>query len=305
MTPRSLITTVLALAVALVSSTAAAKVNVVTTIQTFRSLAEEVGGPDVNVTALVGEAVDPHMVDPRPSYALTLNKADLLVFVGLELEKGWLPPLIAQSRNPRIQNGQPGNLDASIGIAVLDVGTGATRAQGDVHPLGNPHYWLPPANARRVARAIADRLSQLDGAHAVGYEARFKAFSARLDEREKVWATRAAPLRGVKIITYHKSWSYLVGWLGLVEVGQIEPKPGVPPDPKHLAGLVRAAKGQARMTLVESYYPRNTAQKVSALAGLGLAVLPSDAGGAQRGYVELVDHLITQLLAAAARPPGR
>ena len=148
---------------AAVAPRAEAKVKVVTTIQTFKALAQEIGGDRIDAEAMVGEAVDPHRVDPRPSYAVVLNRAELLVHVGLDLEKGWLPPLMQQARNPKIQLGQPGNLDvASVGITVLDVGAASSRAMGDVHPRGNPHYWLPPANALRAARAIADRLKVID-----------------------------------------------------------------------------------------------------------------------------------------------
>jgi zinc/manganese transport system substrate-binding protein len=277
-----------------------AKVRIVTTVQTFRSLAQEVGGADVEVTALVGDNVDPHFVDPKPSYALLLNKAELLVYVGLDLEQGWLPPLIQQSRNPKIQAGKPGNLDASsVGIQIRDAGGPTSHALGDIHPKGNPHYWLPPQNARRVARAIADRLKAIDGEHANAYELRFQAFAKRLDAKEKAWALKAKPLAGMGVVTYHKSWSYLTDWLALKEIGYIEPKPGIPPDPAHLAQLVTEAKRQqAREVIVESYYPRNTAQRVADLGGMKLVVLPSDAGGAAPGYFQLVDAVLGKLLAA-------
>ncbi|MBI4510489.1 MAG: zinc ABC transporter substrate-binding protein [Deltaproteobacteria bacterium] len=277
-----------------------AKVRVVTTIQTFRSLAEEIGGDQVEVTALVGESVDPHHVDPRPSHAVTLNKADLLVHVGLDLERGWLPPLLEQARNPKVRSGEVGNLDASTaGIMVLDAGGAVTRAQGDIHPMGNPHYWLHPDNALRVARALAERLKRIDPGQASTYEARLQAFSNRLAARRKEWEENAKALAGVKIVTYHKSWSYLTSWLKLVEIGNIEPKPGVPPDPKHLAELVGSARSQgAKMVIVETYYPRNTAQRVATLAGMKAVVLPSDAGGKERSYFALVDKIVTELVAA-------
>lgn len=282
------------------SGRADAAVRVVTTIQTFRAIAEEIGGDKVQVTALVGPAVDPHHVDPKPSYAVTLNKADLLVYVGLDLEAGWLPPLLEQSRNPRIQAGKPGHLDASTaGIAVLDAGRATSRAQGDIHPLGNPHHWLAPDNALRVARAIADRLKAIDGANAEAYEKGYQAFAARLAAKKKQWAELARPLQGVKVVTYHKSWSYLTAYLGMTEIGYVEPKPGVPPDPSHLAELVRAAKRQgAKLVIVESYYPRNTAQRVAELGGMRLVVLPSDAGGPLRTYWDLLEANILALVDA-------
>jgi zinc/manganese transport system substrate-binding protein len=274
-----------------------AKLKVVTTIQTFKVMTEEIGGDKVEVTALVGEAVDPHHVDAKPSYALTLNKADLLVHVGLDLEVGWLPPLLEQSRNPAIQSGKNGNLDASTaGISVRDTGGSTSRAEGDIHPLGNPHYWLPPDNALAVARAITDRLKALDESNASAYEKGYEKLAKKVEDRKKEWSELAAGLKGVKVVTYHKSWSYLTNWLGISEIGYIEPKPGVPPDSAHLAQLVRDAKKQgARCVIVESFYPRNTAQRVAELGDMKLAVLPSDAGGALRTYADLVDYVVAQL----------
>ena len=275
---------------------ALAKLRVVTTVQTFRALASDIGGDKVEVTALVGEAVDPHKVDPRPSYAVLLNRADLLVHVGLDLEKAWLPPLVEQSRNPRIQTGQPGNLNAStVGIAVLDASAGASRAMGDVHPMGNPHYWLPPDNALKIARAIADRMKAVDAANGAAYEQGYGKLAAAITAKQAEWNKRAAPLRGVKVVTYHKSWTYLTRWLGLIEIGSIEPKPGVPPDPAHLVRLVeQARKAGARFCLVESYYPRSTAQRVVDLARMKLLPLASDAG-AKQSYPALVDAILASL----------
>jgi zinc/manganese transport system substrate-binding protein len=296
---KRLASTLVILLALFVARDAMAKVNVVTTMQTFRAITQEIGGDKVSVVALVGDAVDPHHVDARPSYALTLNKADLLIHVGLELEKGWLPPLIEQARNPRIQGGAAGNLDiSSTGIPVLDVGAG-TRAQGDIHPQGNPHYWLPPDNALRIARAVADRLKALDASNAAYYEGRFKDFAGRLAKKKAEWSAKARTLAGKKVVTYHKSWTYLTSYLGMQEIGYIEPKPGVPPDPKHLAELVQVAKAQgAKIVIVESFYPRNTAQKVAELGGMKLLVLPSDCGSGQT-YFALMDSLVDQLVAAA------
>jgi len=273
-----------------------AKVKIVTTVQTFKSLAEEVGGDKVDVTALVGEAVDPHFIDPRPSYAMVLNRADLLVHVGLQLEIGWLPPILAQSRNPNIQTGQLGNLDASTaGMRIQDIGVGLSRTQGDIHPLGNPHYWLPPDSALAVATAIESRLAQLDPGDAAYFQGRLGVFRQKLAEKRKQWETEAAPLRGVKVVTYHKSWGYFTTWLGLEEIGYVEPKPGIPPDPPHLAQLVRDARAQkAKFLIVESFYPRNTAERVANLSGMKLMVLPPDGPH----YLEVVDGLVHELVAA-------
>jgi zinc/manganese transport system substrate-binding protein len=291
----------LLVAAVFVPSQALAKVRVVTTVQIFRSLTEQIGGELVEAVALVGQGVDPHQVDPRPSYAVTMNKADLLVHVGLELEKGWLPPLLEQSRNPKITTGQTGNLEAaSVGIPVLDVGTGATRAQGDIHPRGNPHFWLPPENVLKISTAIAGRLKAIDSKNAAAYDAGLAKLLAEIKAKQKTWATVAQGLKGTKILTYHKSWSYLSQWLGLEEVGYIEPKPGVPPDPAHLVRLVGEAKRVgAKMCIVEAYYPRNTSKRVADLAGLKLLPLPPDVGGKLNTYVALMDSLLGDLSRAA------
>jgi zinc/manganese transport system substrate-binding protein len=282
----------------LLAGTAAAKVNVVTTVQTFKSLTEEVGGDKVSVTALVGDDVDPHFVDPKPSLATVLNKADLLVHVGLELEKGWLPPLVAQARNPNIQVGRNGNLDASTsGIAIEGFTGPVTRAGGDIHPLGNPHYWLPPDNALKVARAIADRLKQLDAGNAGAYDKNYEAFAAKVAAKRKTWEQLAkTSLKDVKVVTYHKSWTYLTAWLGMAELGYIEPKPGIEANAQHLAMLIGSAKGQAKIVIVETYYPRKTAQTVASKAGMRLAVLPSDVSSRNPSYLQLMDHLLLQLV---------
>jgi zinc/manganese transport system substrate-binding protein len=273
-----------------------AKLRVITTVQTLKALADEVGGDKIESTALVGDAVDPHFVDARPSYAVLLNRADLLVHVGLELEKGWLPPLLSQARNPGIQTGQPGNLDASTaGIAIKDIGAGTSRTQGDIHPLGNPHYWLTPDSALAVAVAIEARLAALDPADAAYFQGRLASFKERLAQKRKQWEALAAPLRGVKVVTYHKSWGYFTGWLGLDEIGYVEPKPGIPPDPAHLAQLVRDARDQgAKLVIVESFYPRNTSEKVATLGGMKLLVLPPDGPR----YFDLIDGLLAQIAAA-------
>jgi zinc/manganese transport system substrate-binding protein len=287
----------LAAALGVVPARADARLRIVTTVQTFKSLAEEVGGDKVEVTALVGDAVDPHFVDPRPSYAIVLNRADLLVHVGLQLEIGWLPPLLAQSRNPAIQTGQPGNLDASTsGLAIQDIGVGLSRTQGDIHPLGNPHYWLPPDDALAVARAIEGRLERLDSDDAAYFRERLAQFERKLADKRKEWEAAAAGLRGMKVVTYHKSWGYLTRWLGIQEIGYVEPKPGIPPDPAHLAELVRDAKAEgAKLVIVESFYPRNTAERVATLGGMKLLVLPPDGDH----YVQLMDGIIRELAAAA------
>jgi zinc/manganese transport system substrate-binding protein len=290
-------------ALSLVAAPAHAKVRVVTSIETFADLARRVGGDRVEVQALSRGYMDPHFVEAKPNLQVVLNRADLLVHVGLELEIGWLPLLVLGSRNPRIQTGGAGDLDASTSIAVLDVPTvKVDRSMGDIHPRGNPHYWLPPDNALVIAGEVAARLRQIDPDGAAAYDAHLAAFRAEVARRRAVWEKDAAPLRGLKVVTYHKSWSYLSAWLGLVEIGYIEPKPGIPPSQSHVAQLVQQMRAEgARVVMMESFYSRNTAQFVAKLAGGKLAVLPSDVGATPevRDYFGLVDAVIRAMLEAA------
>jgi zinc/manganese transport system substrate-binding protein len=278
---------------------AQAKLNVVSSISTLGSLAREVGGDRVNVESLSHGYQDPHFVEPKPSLMLTLNRADLLLHVGLELEIGWLPPLVLGSRNPKIQSGEPGNLDCSQAIPVLDVPTvKIDRSMGDIHPQGNPHYWLPPENARLLAKLIAQRLEQLDSAGQAEYEKNLAAFNAKVDAREKEWAPAVAKMKGTKVATYHKSWTYVSRWLGMEEIGYVEPKPGIPPDPEHLVRLIGAMKQEhATLLLMEDFYNRNTARLVAEKAGAKLLDLPTDVGAKPEitDWFKLVDALLKQL----------
>lgn len=300
---RQLVLFLAALAPLLAGGRAEAKLRVVTSIETFADLARRVGGDRVDVASLSRGSMDPHFVEPKPSLQILLNRADLLVHVGLELEIGWLPPLVLSCRNPKVQKGQPGDLDASTGIAVLDVPQAKVdRAMGDIHPMGNPHYWIPPDDAFAVARQIAERLKALDPAGAASYDKNLAAFGAELKARRVKWEADAAPLRGQKVVTYHKSWTYLSSWLGLVEVGYVEPKPGIPPPLSHVGQLVTMMRGQkVKVVMMESFYSRSTAQQVAQLAGAKLAVLPSDVGARDdvRDYFTLVDAVIRGLVEAA------
>src|SRR3954467_1729480 len=187
-----------------------AALHVVSSIATLGSLAKEVGGGRIEVESLGKGYQDPHFVEPKPSLMLVLNRADLLLHVGLELEIGWLPPLVLGSRNPKIQSGEPGNLDCSRAIPVLDVpSVKVDRSMGDIHPQGNPHYWLPPENAKLLAKEIAQRLEQIDGAGRAEYEKNLAAFDAKVDAKVKEWAPMVDKMNGAKIATYHKSWSYV------------------------------------------------------------------------------------------------
>lgn len=279
-----------------------APLRVVTSNQTFASLAQSVGGDRVMAEPLSRGYQDPHFVEPKPSLVVTLSQADLLVYAGLDLEVGWLPPLVANSRNERIQPGAPGNLDASAAIDVLDVPTGSvSRAQGDIHPRGNPHYWIPPVNGLKIAKEIAARLTTIDPSGAAAYDANLRAFANQLKSKAPVWSEKAAKIKGLKVVTYHRSWSYVVRWLGLDEVGEVEIKPGIPPDPQHLAELIRTMRAQgARALLVESFYNRSIAGSVAEKADAKLLVMPSDVGAFPQihTYPDLVDAVLDELSTA-------
>ena len=279
-----------------------AVLHVVSSIPTLGSLAKEVGGDRIAVESLGKGYQDPHFVEPKPSLMLVLNRADLLLHVGMELEIGWLPPLVLGSRNPRIQSGELGNLDCSHVIPVMDVPTTKIdRSMGDIHPQGNPHYWLPPANARLIAREIAARLSQLDPEGKATYDKNLAAFLSRVDAKEKEWAPLVARLKGVKVATYHKSWTYVSHWLGMEELGYVEIKPGIPPDPQHLVSLISTMKVQGvKLLLMEDFYNKSVAELVTQKAGAKLLDLPTDVGARPeiKDWFSLVDVVLKAMAAA-------
>jgi zinc/manganese transport system substrate-binding protein len=281
---------------------AQAKLKVAATIETLADLARQVGGERVEVTSLSHGTMDPHFIQAKPSLVLTLNRADAVLYVGLELEVGWLPPLVQQSRNARIQQGQPGNIDASSAVDVQDVPRNIPadqlRALGDIHPLGNPHYWIPPKNARAVAKLLARRFAELDAAGTPVYQAGLAAFERALTAKEAQWAAAAASLRGTKIVTHHKSWSYVAGWLGLVELGYLEPKPGTPPSADHTSRLIGTMRAQGvKLVIHEDFYPSSLAKFVAEKGGAREVSCPSDVGATPtiKTYFDLVDAVIAAL----------
>jgi len=276
-----------------------AKFKVVTTIPDLAALASEVGGDKIDVESLARGDQDPHYIEPKPSFALKLNRADLLIEIGLQLEIGWLPVLLTQSHNPKIQTGALGHLQASEGLNLLEIPTGPVdRSQGDVHPEGNPHYWLNPRNGLIIAKHIADRLAEIDPANAALYQQNFKSFQARFQKKLTEWEKAISPLKGKKIITYHKSFSYFVNWSGLAVVDQIEPKPGIPPSPSHILALIdRITAEKIPLIITENYYDPRASQKLSQKTGAKVLLLPTSVGGetAIKTYEDLFDYLVTQL----------
>jgi zinc/manganese transport system substrate-binding protein len=273
---------------------AASKLNVVTATEDLAALSREVGGDHIGVDSIAKGYQDPHFVEPKPSFLLKLQKADLLVVVGLQLEIGWLPPLQTQSRNSKIQVGAKGYLDASQFCKILEIPTGQiTRAMGDVHPLGNPHYWLDPENGRRIAKGLADKFSEMQPADASYFQQRYADFDKRLSAAEKGWDAKMAPYRGRKIVTYHRSWPNFCDRYGLDVVDYVEPRPGIPPTPSHTLELINTMKRQnIKLILVEPYFDLRTPNSVaSAVGGEVVQIMPS-VGGVKEitNYFQLFDY---------------
>jgi zinc/manganese transport system substrate-binding protein len=266
------------------------------------ALAKELGGDKVNVYTAITAMQDPHRVEARPSLMARARNADLIVCTGAQLEIGWLPLLQTQSGNAKIQNGQPGYFEAASAVSLIERPTSVDRSQGDVHPAGNPHLHLDPRNIARVATALAQRMSSIDGAQAPYYQGREKDFARRWSEATARWEQQAAPLKGMPIVVYHKDLSYLVSWLGMREAGALEPKPGIPPSTAHLTELLERLKAAPAKAVVRSAYndPR-PAEWLAERAKVPALVLPYTVGGTDRAkdLFGLYDDTLARLLAVA------
>ncbi|HXW05699.1 MAG TPA: metal ABC transporter substrate-binding protein [Vicinamibacterales bacterium] len=299
---RGLWTAGLVLSIAVESQAA---VRVVATTEDLASIAGAIGGDRISVQAIARGYQDPHFVEAKPSFILLLHNADLLVVVGRELEAAWLPPLITQSRNARIQPGSRGYLDASLTANILDLPTGPiTRAMGDVHPQGNPHYWLDPANGRHIARAVQQKLAELSPDDASYFAQRYQEFDRRLTDGETRWLAAMAPHKGTRIVTYHRSWTNFAERFGLQVVGYVEPKPGIPPSPAHQFTLVQEMKRDGiRIILVEPYFDLKTPNAVARETGATVLVMPPSVGGVKEAsdYIALFDYNISLLASTIAK----
>ena len=283
-------------------SDAAAQLKVVTSTTDLYDIAKEVGGDKITATHIGEGYQDPHFIEAKPSFVLQLRNADVWAFVGLDLEIGWMPLLLQGARNPKLQPGQPGYLDVSKAMPVLDMARGnVDRSQGDVHPLGNPHYWLDPENGRRIAKLFRETFSKLDAKNASVYEANEKAFTQRLDAAEKTWAGDLAKIKGQPVVAWHTSWRYFAEYTGMNIVGFMEPKPGVPPSPAHLAGLIQTMKqANAKVIVMEPFYDRKMADVVARQTGAKVLIVPPSVGGS-RGlddYIQLMTSNVKQLAGA-------
>lgn len=283
-----------------------AELNVVATLPDLGAIAREVGGDHVKVTSLAYGTEDPHFVDPRPSFIRVLNRADVLIEGGAELEAGWLPPLVQASRNRKITGTGAGHVSGAHGVPLIDVPQGLVdRSQGDVHLAGNPHYLLDPENAKIAAANIAHAFSELDPKHAADYQSNLRRFRSAIDAALVRWSAELEPYRGAKVITYHKTFDYFLNRFGLVLKGTIEPKPGIEPSPSHVQELIQRGKAQEiDLVIIEPHRPIRTPEMIAETIGAHLLVLPGLVGGNDKAasYIAWIDYNVTQVAKALKQP---
>ena len=289
----------------LLAPVAEAKLKIVTTTPDFAAIAREIGGDKVEVSSLAKGVQDPHFIDAKPSFIRLLNQADILIEGGADLEVGWLPPLLENARNGKIQTGSPGRIVASSGMNLLQIPTGPiSRSQGDVHPLGNPHYMLDPESGKILADQIVSTLCRMDARSCDDYRRNQATFNQRLDLKISDWTKRMAPHRGAKVITYHDSWPYFAERFGLNVVGHVEPKPGIPPSPGHLESLIDLiAREKVKVVIMEPYFSDQAPNFLAQKTGVQVLVLhPSVAPEAGvDSYFDLFDQNIARLIEALER----
>jgi zinc/manganese transport system substrate-binding protein len=286
---------------------ARADLNVVATLPDLAAVTKAVGGDKATVTALALPTQDPHFVDAKPNLALAINKADLLILAGLDLELGWLPTLQIGARNSKIQSGNPGYLDASQFVRVLEAPVvKVDRSQGDVHPGGNPHYMHDPRMAIAVARGIQERMAQLDPKNAATYKANLDKFTAEVEAARGGWEKRLAALKGVPVVSYHKTTAYLADWLGFETIAYLEPKPGIPPTPSHVAQvLMQGRQRKVRLVVQEEYYPPSTSKLIAPKIPAGIVILPSGANLREgETYLQREERLVKALEQGLAAKGG-
>ena len=279
-----------------------AKLYVITTTTDLTSIAREIGGEKVEVESLALGYQDPNFVDPRPSFIVKLNRADLYIKRGLDLEVGWAPVLETGARNPHILMGAPGYVDASTGIEVLEVPTGLVdRSLGDVHPFGNPHYQTDPKNAQVMAQNIFLGLARVAPEDRNYFAERLAAFNTKLEEKLTEWERVLAPYRGTKIVSYHKDREYFARRFGLRIIGYMEPKPGIAPSPAHLASLITLMQAEnCRLIVKAPFYPENLTRLVVERTGAQVLVLPESPGGVDgtEDYFSFMDYCVQQVAGA-------
>jgi zinc/manganese transport system substrate-binding protein len=306
MTNRSSLLALLAAPLALFALPAHAALHVFACEPEWGALAQELGGANVDVSVATSALQDPHQIQAKPSLIVRARNADLVVCTGAELEIGWLPVLLQQSGNARVQAGQPGNFAAADYVKKLDVPGQLDRAQGDVHAAGNPHIQTDPRNIALVAAALGARLSQLDPSHAAQYAKAQADFAQRWQQAILRWSAQAAPLRGEPVVSQHKAFVYLYDWLGLKEVAVLEPKPGVEPTASHLQEVLAALKATpAKMVLYSAYQDPRPSEWLSKNANIPALKIPFTVGGSDgaKDLFGLFDDTVARLLAARAGKP--
>jgi zinc/manganese transport system substrate-binding protein len=291
-------------ALVLVTATAQAKLNVVCTTSDLASLAKEIGGDKIELTTLAKPTEDPHFVDAKPSFILKLNRADVVIEGGAELEIGWLPALLNQSRNDKLASGAPGHVACAQGIPLLEVPATLDRSKGDIHAAGNPHYVVDPVNARAVAQRIADAFCAQDARSCDAYRANLKNFTDVLDAKLAQWQKTLEPFKGQQVVAYHNSWLYFANRFGLKIDLFLEPKPGVPPTPTHLAEVIAKMKeDKVHVIVVDPYLNRRTAETVAAKTGatvVDVTQFPGGVKGSEGSYIQLMDYLVNSVAKALA-----
>ena len=281
-----------------------AKLNVVASTPDFGSIAKEIGDEHIDLTTLAKPTEDPHFVDAKPSFIVKLNRADVLIEGGAELEIGWLPALLDQCRNAKIAVGAPGHVSCAQGVRLLEVPTTLDRSRGDIHAAGNPHYMVDPINARIVAQHIAEAFCAQDPKNAAAYRANLKKFGDALDAKLAGWEKTMAPFKGQQVVAYHNSWLYFGDRFGLKIDLFLEPKPGVPPTPTHLAEVItKMREDKVHVVIVDPYLNRRTAETVAAKTDatvVDVTQFPGGIKGTEGGYIPLLDHLVNAISRALA-----
>lgn len=278
-----------------------AKLNVVTTLPDLGALAREIGADKVDVTTMAKPTEDPHFVDARPSFVVQLRNADVLIEGGAELEIGWLPPLLQNARNSKIEVGKPGRIQASAGVRLMGVPASLTRAAGDVHAMGNPHFPIDPIIAKTIAQHIAQSFAAIDAVNAAAYDANYKKFEAAINAKLQEWGAAMLPFKGQHVVSYHDSWPYFAHRFGIEIDIFLEPKPGIPPSPSHLAEVIEQIKTQhIKAIIVEPFHDRKIAEKVASATGAKVVDFAQYPGALPNTetYPKLMDALVARLSAA-------
>jgi ABC-type Zn uptake system ZnuABC Zn-binding protein ZnuA len=281
------------------SSVYAKKIYVVTTTADLKSITQFIGSDKVDVSSIATGYQNPHFVDPKPSYIIKLSKSDMFVTVVLDLETGWSPQLLSSSRNPIIQRGSNGYVDASVGVTLLQVPSSINRGEGDIHIYGNPHYWLDPVNGKQIAKNICDGLEKISPENKAFFEANLNAFNTKIDLKLKEWTMKMAPYKGVKIIAYHNEWCYFEQRFGLEIVDFLEPKPGIPPTPTQLVKIISEVKSNSIKVIISSpYFTTSSSEVVSKQTGARTIVLGTSVGAFDsiKDYFDLFDYDIDKLI---------